>query len=84
MNEIEQNEEIPTNFRQENTNLNRILNESLIDIRNSNDSSLLQTMMIQTPLPWKIMTILCICILSEPVSMTILFPFFYFMVNMIV
>ncbi|KAJ3216068.1 hypothetical protein HDU67_009948 [Dinochytrium kinnereticum] len=36
---------------------------------------------VQTPLPKKIMFILCIVIFSEPMSMTILFPFVYFMVK---
>ncbi|KAI8617269.1 major facilitator superfamily domain-containing protein [Chytriomyces sp. MP71] len=35
----------------------------------------------QTPLPAKVMTVLCIVLFCEPVSMTILFPFIYFMVR---
>ncbi|KAJ3234076.1 hypothetical protein HDU78_006042 [Chytriomyces hyalinus] len=34
-----------------------------------------------TPLPKKVMTVLCIVLFCEPVSMTILFPFIYFMVR---
>jgi MFS family permease len=34
-----------------------------------------------TPLPFKTMCILCFVILAEPISMTILFPFIYFMVR---
>lgn len=34
-----------------------------------------------TPLPLKTMCILCIVILSEPISLTILFPFVYFLVK---
>ncbi|KAI8893003.1 major facilitator superfamily domain-containing protein [Globomyces pollinis-pini] len=34
-----------------------------------------------TPLPCKTMLVLCITILSEPISLSILFPFLYFMVK---
>ncbi|KAI8894389.1 major facilitator superfamily domain-containing protein [Globomyces pollinis-pini] len=35
----------------------------------------------QTPLPWNTMFIICLTILAEPISLSILFPFVYFMVK---
>ncbi|KAJ3223538.1 hypothetical protein HDU81_009132 [Chytriomyces hyalinus] len=46
-----------------------------------NERTPLLTQRQQTPLPKKVMTVLCIVLFCEPVSMTILFPFIYFMVR---
>ncbi|KAJ3411113.1 hypothetical protein HDV05_002722 [Chytridiales sp. JEL 0842] len=43
-------------------------------------SSLLQGVQ-PTPLPMRIVSVLCVVIFSEPMSMTVLFPFVYFMVR---